>query len=592
MKTQFPAQGQNFTYIQTNRSDSIGSLWATMATDFQSDLETLRIAPRLMISTNTTDQANLGTPIAFEYWDFTLWAIGGTRVFSNTGAPNTGFTEDASTGAQTNYSSASDLAVFDSRLWASTDTGLYSKVGNGGGTGAWTLRTSSNWLSNADHILTYFPTFNRLYYQPQAGIIGSIDTTNTIASTAYTLNLPNGLGASCMVANEDYIWIGISGNSNGQPPIAVVYQWDGISSAPTKIFSLKSRWVLAMTVYENIVYLIDGNGVLSKFNGYTFDEIGRLPFIPQQPVADFVQRNGMLSTRNATIEVVVNNLNGDNLTTYENIPSGVWEWASKFGFTQKNVFTYLENGSSDITDYGQNRISLPGAIFDVSALLPFVVGRNGSILVGADYYTDATTVTSGIFFDDINDTKQKKGYFITVWYFSDEIQNKWNRLWTVFKRLTGATDSIVFKYRLYEEPPVVATITWTSTTTFTTTTDITAYAPDAPGFNGTTGGEVEILNGTGGASCAHITSVVDVAGTYTVTLDEEIVGVTNGTAVARFQKWIKMFPIVTGNIKSWEQFAINQNNTRICIKGCFTFTGEGEFDKFTIYSNEDIKVTP
>lgn len=591
MQVNFPAQGQSFTYLQTNRSDSLGSIWGTMGVDLQSDLETLRIAPRMMISTSTADQANLGTPVAFTYWDFNLWTIAGTRVFSNSSAPNTAFVEDTSTGAQTNYSAASDLAIFDSRLWATTDTGLYSKIGNGGGTGAWTVRFTTGWLANADHVLTEFPTFNRLYFQPTAGLIQSIDTTNTVATTNYQLVLPSGTSASCMIANSDYLWVGISGNSNGQPAVASVYQWDGISSVPTKIFSLKSRWIMAMAVYENIVYVIDGNGVLSKFNGYTFDEIGRLPYYPQQPVANYVQRNGMISTRNATIEVVVDNLNGDNSTSYQNIPSGVWEWSSKFGFTQKNTFTYLKNGSTTITDYGQNRINAPGAIFDVSAINPFTAGRNGSILAGAKVFTDATNTTNAIFFDDLNDTIQKKGYFITVWYFSSQIQSKWSRLWTVFKRLLGATDEIVFKYRLYEEDPVVATITWIDTTHFTTTTDITAYAPTAAGFNGTTGGEVEILQGTGSASCAHITSVVNNSGTYTVTLDEAIVGVTTGTAKARFQKWIKMFPTVTGQIKSYEQMAIGANNTRIQIKGCFTITGDGEFDKFAISANEDITVT-
>lgn len=591
MKSYFPAQGQSYSYLQTNRSDSLGSLWATMGTDFQSDLNTLRLAPRLMLSTNTAGAANLGLPVAFSYWDFTLWSVAGTRVFSNTSTPNTAFAEDASTGFQTNYSSRSDLAIFDSRLWATTDTGLYSKVGNGGGTGAWTNRATSGFNTNADHILTYFPLFNRLYFQPSLGLISSIDNTNTVAITDYTLTLPSGTGASCMIANSTYIWIGISGSSNVQGSVATILQWDGISSVPTKVFTLKSRYIQSMALYEDIVYIMDGNGVLSKFNGYTFDEIGRLPFIPQQPATNYVQRNGMISTRNATIQVSVDNLDGDNSTVYENIPSGVWEWSDKFGFTQRNTFTYLPNGSTSITDYGQNEIKAPGALFDVSSVLPATAGRNGSILVGANYYTSATVDTFGIFFDDLNDTMQKKGYFVTTWFFSNEIESKWNRIWAIFKRFLGSSDSIVFKYRLFEEAPVYATITWTSTTTFTTTTDVTAYAPGAPGFSTTSGGEVEILQGTGGASCAHITSVVNNAGTYTVTLDTAIIGVTNGTAKARFQKWIKVFPEITGQIKSYEQMAIGANNTRVQIKGCLTFTKDGEFVRFALFSNPDITIT-
>ncbi len=142
------------------------------------------------------------------------------------------------------------------------------------------------------------------------------------------------------------------------------------------------------------------------------------------------------------------------------------------------------------------------------------------------------------------------------------------------------------KYRVNEEEPVYATITWTSTTTFTTTTDVTAYGPNAAGFNGTQGGEVEIIQGTGGASCAHITNIVNNAGTYTVTLETAITGVT-GTAKARFQKWIKLNPEAIGQVKSYEQQSIGANNVRIQIKGCLTFTGNGEFYKLAMVSNTD-----
>lgn len=292
-----------------------------------------------------------------------------------------------------------------------------------------------------------------------------------------------------------------------------------------------------------------------------------------------------MPTRNRTILAMIYNGNSGSTTTeYENIPSGVWEWSGDFGLTHKYSPTYLPNGSTSITDYGQNILSQPGALFDVSAISPQTAGRNGSILVGADYYTNASSITHGIFFDDLNNTLQKKGYFITTWFFSSEVEDKWTRLWAIYKRLVTQGDSIVFKYRTNQANPITATITWTSTTTFTTTTDVTGY------WTSGTGGEVEILQGTGGASCAHITSIVNNAGTYTVTLDDAITGVTNGTAIARFQHWVKVFPEITSLVKSWEQMNVGVSDTRIQIKGCLTFTGDGEFVRFALFSNEDIKV--
>lgn len=157
----------------------------------------------------------------------------------------------------------------------------------------------------------------------------------------------------------------------------------------------------------------------------------------------------------------------------------------------------------------------------------------------------------------------------------------------MYKRFKSSSSSIVAKYRCFEEDPVQATITWVNTTSFTTTTDVSAY------WNGTdTGGEVEVLNGTGAGNCAHITSIVNNAGTYTVTLDTTITGVATGTAVARFQKWIKLFPTATGQVKQYTQMAMNANDVRVQIKLCFTFYGDDEFLKMALFSNEDIKITP
>lgn len=100
---------------------------------------------------------------------------------------------------------------------------------------------------------------------------------------------------------------------------------------------------------------------------------------------------------------------------------------------------------------------------------------------------------------------------------------------------------------------------------------------------------MEILQGTGSGACVHITDISENGGTYTVTVDTAVTGVTTGTAKARFQKWIKLFPVVTGQVRSWEQMSIGAPNTRIQIKGCMTFKGNDEFHKFVLVSNEDIK---
>lgn len=593
MKTYyFPALNKDYTYLQTNRSDDIGSLWSSMGLDFQSNLGTMRVAPRMLTATTTVGLGNLGLPVAFAYSQNALWAVAGSRVFVSSTAPNSGWAEDGSASAATDYDGKSDLAVFKGDLYASTTDELLSKSSL---VGAWTSRDTLS-IGSTAHPLCYFSVYNRLYYGYDSTTVKSIDTSAVVSSGSYQLDISSTSYGSIlgMVATSTSIWISCIGNTSDGTEFGSILQWDGISAQITKPFPFKARYIQAMCVYKDVVYAMDGNGILSKFDGYTFSELGRLPFVSPIPTTTYVQRNGMIPTKNGTILVMVQNLNSGATSTYpENIPSGIWEWSEDFGFTHKFSPSYTPASSlSSISDFGQNIISAPGALFDVSTILPSGSGRNGTVLAGATYYTNASTTTNAIFVDDSTNTVQKKGYFVTTWFNADNIQDNWSRLWSTFRRFLTATDSIVFKYRITEEDPLLATITWVNTTSFTTTTNVSAYAPTATGFNGTQGGEVEILQGTGGASCAHITEVTNNAGTYTVTLDTAITGATTGTAIARFQKWIKLNPTSEpAQISSYLQSGIAASNIRIQVKGCLTFTGNGEFYKLILASNEDIKVT-
>ena len=522
MINNFPAKNQGYTYLQTNRSDDLGSLWSTLNLDFQSNLGTMRVAPRLKKNTNTTDQANLGEPVAFKYFGV-FHAIAGGRIFVGGTSANDVFTPDTATNSQTSYSALSDLQIFNGILFSTTNTEIWSLDGAGG---TWTRRGGAAPLGSSSHMMAYFKKFNRLYVIGDVTKIYSLDTAYSLATTGdYSLNLnsPNQQEVSiCMKATSDSIWIG-AGNYLNETGRGKIYQWDGISAQVTNEYILDANACMAILIHNDIPYAFDSNGALLKFNGSSFEEIGRLPnnnLVNVNYVVNtsFIHPNGLLATKNNTILALVRNRNNDSTSSIpENLPSGVWEWSSDFGFTHKHSISYNPVASSTITDYGQNRVALTGALSNGDALSSPT--GTGTILVGVNYYTDATNIVSGIFVDDSENTIQKKGYFVTTWFNSQQIEDKWARIWTVYRRFLASNDSIVLKYRLYEEEPIEATITWTSTTTFTTTTDVTAYSPTATGFNGTSGGEVEIIRGTGGASCAHITSIVNNAGTYTVTLD-------------------------------------------------------------------------
>lgn len=578
-------------YIQNNRTNvfPLGNLWSTFNIDLQSNLGALRVSPRIEINTATQ-----GCPVAFQRFGGRDFAVAGTKIYRNTnGLPNDLFSEDDSTNAATDYSSdTSDLLGSWNILFATAQTKLRSLSNATGGT--WTDRATITTALN--HKMVYFRKFDKVYFLD--GGVKSINELFTVsASGDYTLVVNNTMGLVDMEATSNYIWLAVK-TMGTKDNMGSVDQWDGISAQVTNSFKIPgARAVVALTVdtTKDTPYALSDKGILYQYNGTGFVEVGRLPYtyktnpyMGSAPFGDindrFVHPNGMIFTKNNTIQVLINGVN-ENYTANqnENLASGIWEWSKETGFVHLNSIGLHYSGS--LTDYGQNQISRVGALSDMN-IANAVNGSDGTLLIGATVFTNASTTSPNIFYDNNLDTFQKKGYFVSDWFESGEIASSWNGWWATFKKL-GDGDNITFKYRVNEEPPVEGTITWVDTTHFTvanTSVDVSKYWTSA------TGGEVEIVRGTGGGSCVHIINAVLAGGTWTVTVDDVVTGVTTGTAIARFQKWIKMFPrddLLP--LSTWGNWALNTESVpRFQIKGCFTFTGAQEYHKGILISSEDI----
>ena len=696
MKQYFPKP--NTGYLQTNRSDELGSLWSSFNLDFQKNLGSMKLSDKLVTNTTATSKAGLGVAGAFEFFHGTWWAICGSYMFKNSSSLSTSiFSKDTNsgyfigdattrfditnpsgttfrytydgtgtnpsintssfpigssvniwgdnfhssnnlnttvTGSGSNYFEItnaggtaendktlgtdgfiavsggsrgsdfntyySDLNIFNQKIWATTENDLWSKdryYSASGGWGQWTRRGR---LGSGIHKMTYLEKRDRLYFVDDIDTISSIDKTNSLANStgSFYLNLDNeNLAIRTIEASSEDIWVGTSrvDGSTSAGSLAfgskgVIYQWDGISAQVSKSYPLTTAGVLAMCIAENIPYAVDTEGRILKYTGYSFEEIQRFPILNiafynstnSNPENKFIHYNGMVATKNNTILFAINN-NLENNGIYENIPSGLWELdLTTNNLTHKYSITLTTLGSSTVVDFGQNRISSIGAIKINSLANSSSSAGRGNLFVGAEYYTTATVKETAILIDSpkgvtTDDEGQKRGYFVTTWYESPEVESTWTKLWTIYKRFKNSTDKIIFKYRLEEEDPIEATITWTSTSTFTTTTNISDYA----------GYEAEIIQGTGSGACTNITSVTELAGTYTATIDTAITGVT-GTAKARFQKWKKIYPVASGTVKSYTEMPFNATNVRIQIKGILEWTGDGEFSKFILMDDEDI----
>lgn len=612
MTIYFPEK--NKTYFQDNRSNVYpkGNIWSSLNLDFQSNVGVLRVAPRLLVNVTTSDLANLGCPVAFQRYGTAIYTVAGARVFLNTGfGDNLAFAQDASTDTPTDCSSDySDLMTFNlddnSDVLVVTTVDAVTTLSNPGGT--WTERDSLS-SSTTPHKLLYFRKFNRMYWSANDHFINSMDVAFVVADTGdYTLNWNNGsLDFVDFKASTESIWIAMkASNLMGVPGNlgAPVWRWDGISAQPDKEYMIPGEWGIAAIVIDETrdsPIAIGMSGIWYEFNGTGFVEMCRFPFTSENmPYAGsasitsgskndaFIHPNGVVFTQNNTIVANILGINNDNgATQNENVPSGVWEWSKETGLVHRTGFTYAKVASS-ITDWGQNRISRAGAI-SVLNLPSTTSGRDGTMLVGANIFTNASDTTSVVAYDNSINTIQKKGYAVTTWFESDQIADNWDVFWATYRRFRTVSDSIVPKIRFVEEPAVTAAITWVTSTTFTvlnSAVDIDDYWTEG------TGGEVEILRGVGGSGCAHITNAVNNAGTWTVTIDEELnPTAATSTATARFQKWIKIFPAnSTATPANWEQFAMGEESQpRVQLKLCFTFTGNGEYYKGVITSTEDIK---
>lgn len=697
MKYYFPPQNQTFRYLQTNRSDRLGSIWSSFNLDFIKKLGTLKLAKKLVINTSTVDDANLGLPIAFEFFYNKWWAICGGRMYKQTSANGdliTKFSEDTSafgvgdstsrfditnpagttfrytydgtgtnpnisatsfpiggvaavyntnmaggnegtfaiTGSGANYFEVtnaggsvesdktigtglivvsggtegqdfspnySDLAIYNDCIWATGTNALYKKTKDIDLTdaGAWFRKDT---LSTSIHKMLYFKKHDLLYYMSGSTMIRSVDVNDTINSSGnYTIDMGKSVGWNrTMVGTSQYIWIGTirfndATDSAYNNVSGAISQWDGFSTQVLNEFPLTTSGVLGMCVLDDIPYAIDTSGRILQYTGYSFKEISRLPLGDKMLLsvndnnATYgypVHYNGMIATDNNTIQILVNNKNGDSVGSInENLPSGIWELdLTTNSLTHKQAPTLKTKDEATVRDYGQNRVLAVGALKKNMYESASASGKSETI-AGISYFTDATTSKSGIFIDSpVNATTdlegQKRGYFVTTWYESTEIADIWERLWTTYKQFINATDKIVFKYRLLEEDPTYTNITWVNTNSFTTTTDVLAYV----------GYEVEILQGVGSGACPQIVSVTNNAGTYTVVIDHDILGVTVTTAKARFQKWMKLAE-VSGTIMNYKEIPImDKRSTQIQIKGVLEWTGDSEFNKMIINSKSYI----
>lgn len=603
---QFPATRN--AWIQPNTSDIAGDIFVSKSLDLTDNMGKVRVGKRLVVNTNTQDEANLaGTPVAFREYnrsntgtaDYRTFAIAGSKMLVSAGDyPGASpFAIDAT--ASTSFNEYfSDMEIFQGFLYATTSTTLEKYTP---GTG-WA--TVDNTLDAGVHMLLSYA--GRLYITDLSCKIYSWDGSVMTKTGNFSLALATTTNAqdeqqntiTWMRAASDRIWIGTV-NCFGNK--GYIYSWDGTAVSPSKSYRLKAAGALACVVKDDNPWIMDTFGRLMVWNGGTFIEKARLNrrrnrmFINALSNQNdrFIHPNGM-SLIGGNVHVLIDSRYADSTSSVdETIPAGVWEYDDTIGLVHK--YAFANNHAADVlTDFGANRIARAGALSETN-FVDTAAARNGTFVAGAGIYKDATTTTYVISYDDSNDTLQKAGYLVTpkieatdgsVYNFPT-VEAAWASWYTFYRKLLVSTDRIYVKHRHEEVDPVEGVLTWTSETVFTIpdTTDMTQYwnQSEQKGF------EVEIMQGYGAGRVAHITNAVHASSTWTVTVDQTFPNATGKTSVGRFENW-KYLSTIQPNNQSFNGDSFNFKSQWIQVKVYALFTGRDEIERFIISNSNGTPV--
>jgi len=210
------------------------------------------------------------------------------------------------------------------------------------------------------------------------------------------------------------------------------------------------------------------------------------------------------------------------------------------------------------TDFGQKYLERGGVIYPYRRIMdePWF---GTDLLWGGDCANRAASTKS--YMGTTSTVLQNRGYFITPKIFSQAVTDTFNQVSLKFSKFTDEADKIIIKYRTYDDmneqsiigvsTPATWLATWTSTTTFTTTEVKFATA--------VVGDEVEFVKGGGSGYLAHITTISEASGTYTVTLDEAYpYYVTGDKSYFQVRNWKKWKTIEYGDSNALQYFFSEQ----------------------------------
>lgn len=223
-----------------------------------------------------------------------------------------------------------------------------------------------------------------------------------------------------------------------------------------------------------------------------------------------------------------------------------------------------------LKDYGQNYLVGTGGLVTTDTKNNQYYGLafsfRGQNAVG--------TVTN--YFGIIQNEFTNIGYFVTPKLESSGVEDNFQKLVIKYKPLS-TRDTITIKYKkedVYNIPTSMpqksSTGTWISSTTLTLTGDFSEVLTYLSDSNNEC--ELEIISGSGSGQMSQISSISYDSGTYTITLEDEIEGVSaNDTCNIKIDNWKLLGTINSDDTKGWTELPIAETGKyqkfKVILKG-------------------------
>lgn len=561
-KFQIPSEDKLF--IQSNKSDVFGNLFATWNLDFNVNPGKVRVSNGLTILSSSVDDVDLGLPYAFvrssadgtDRW----WAACGAVLFKNTNTSSisSAFTQDEIGSSPTTLLVAqSDIIDFNGALIVTLNTEIarLSTTWNAVWWGTTLVQTALT--TGVPHPLNVTKKTNYL-------CIGDANKMHTVDKNsnarASRVILPTEFEIIWIRSGQTETWIGARNKFTQE---AEVFYWDEYAENYNRSYRLKHPVTFAGVIKDEVPYTVNGLGQLLKFTGNGFDEVAVFP-VYGQANSDLrdgntprrnIHRNGMTVSEDVVHINIFSEVNSALASFLPRFPSGVWTYDEKQGLRHKYGISQYDTGDASELDYGAMRLGTTGAIV---ATQP----NDGLFLIGNTVPTSATATMTAISYVQEQQGLNNRGHFISSIFESSAFEDIYKDILLTFKRFKNSGDRIIIKYRAIKNPnyPIILTGTWSDTNTFTTTTAALGSLA-----NMAVGDEVMIIRGRGAGATAHISAVSEAGGTYTVDLDEIINANLSGTFHAVVQEYKKAAVISTQSIER-QSFNLDIPGTFIQLK--------------------------